>query len=85
MHELCENHLITASEKAQLLQLGSSNPLPSYRSQRPQDLHLAAVMHAAEGRWLLSGTQLVHTHWAVGSRAWGALGIFHFKPRGDEQ
>lgn len=46
---------------------------------------LAAVMHAAEGRWLLSGTQLVHTDWAVGSRAWRALGIFHFKPRGDEQ
>ncbi|KAK4824837.1 hypothetical protein QYF61_020210 [Mycteria americana] len=54
-------------------------------SQRPQDLHLAAVVHAAEGWWLLSGTQLVHTDWAVGSWAWGGLGILHLQPRGDEQ
>lgn len=46
---------------------------------------LAAVVHATEGGWLLSGTQLVHTDWAVGSWAWRALGIFHQEPRGDEQ
>ena len=85
MYDLCENHLITASDKEQLLQLGSSDSLPSYRSQRPQDLHLAAVVHATEGWWLLSGTQLVHTDWAVGSWARGGLGILHLQPRGDEQ
>lgn len=46
---------------------------------------LATVVHAAKGWWLLSGTQLVHTDWTVGSRAWGRLDILHLQPGGDEQ
>lgn len=83
---ICENHLKTASpQQINCHQLGSSNSLPNYRSERRQDLHLAAVVHAAEGWWLLSRTQLVHTDWAVGSWARGGLGILYLQPRGDKQ
>lgn len=78
-----KNHSIP-SEKEELLQLDSSNPC-QITGAKHSDIHLAAVMHAAEGGWLLSGTQLVHTDWAVGSWAWRMLGIFHLEPRGDEQ